>query len=129
MQIRNNQLVDRALDTLGGNVTRQFHFKEGDFFDGGDVTVSVKELTPAEARALGVDPQTCKNRLYCEGKFFNHGFEYHFTLLDCGGANWALKIFESQIAKDSWELSTGTFAKFPSSKEIYERLSTCLEIG
>jgi len=128
MQIR-EKFIDAVASRVGENVTKKFQFKEGEFFDGGEVIVSMRKLTPPEARALGLDAATCTNRFYCEGKFFLSGLEYHFTLLDCGGNNWALKMFESEAAGNSWELSTGTYAKFPTSQEIYEKLARCFEIG
>jgi len=126
MKIR-DKFIDVVKKNIGENVTKRLTFKEGEFFDGGEVMVSVKNITPPEARALGLDPLTCGNRLYCEGKFFNDGFEYHFTLLDCGNNNWAIKMFESQVVGDTWEMSTGTYAKFPTSQEIYEKLARCFK--
>ncbi|MBI2091733.1 MAG: hypothetical protein HYT75_01885 [Deltaproteobacteria bacterium] len=121
--VRPAGFIDEIAQKVGDNKTVHFELKEGQFFDGGEVTVSVHKLSAYEAEKLGLDPETQRKRLYCEGKYFKDGGEFHFSILDYGAGKWEIKQLEANIDSDTWSISSGAYAGLVSSEDLYRSLA------
>lgn len=122
-------LIQKATAQVEDNCTKCFHFEQGEFFDGGEFTCSISKLSASESLHLGLGAEAENRRLYCEGRFFSQGIEYHFTLVDYGGKNWSINQMEAGVVQDSWESSTNTYAHFPLKEDLYQTIAKALEIA
>lgn len=112
--------------TFGENKTHHFILSPGDFFDGGELTISVKKLSVGESIRLGLDPKRQRRQLYCEGKFLRDGREFHFVLIDYGGKYWLLKQIEVGVLENQIDHGFKAYPGFLSSEKLYSYLMETL---
>lgn len=117
--------LDLVKQKLGdSNKTIHLDLEDGRFFDGGELTISVRNISVGQSIDLGLDPHAQRMRLYCEGKFFRNGHEIHFKLDDYGGDEWSIQQVEAGFRYDDARLEQAfiTYTGFPTSDLIYKNL-------
>jgi hypothetical protein len=115
-------VIDKVANRIGDGKTERVELHKGEFFDGGEVTVAIQKLTLLQAEKLGLDTETQRRRLYCEGKYFKDGSEIHFSIIDYGDGRWEVKQVEAYSMPDTWSISSSSFTGLVSSEELYRNL-------